>query len=150
MDPLAAYLLERGMKTLALRVRCHNQNAMAVAEYLEDHPRVERVHYPGLESHPQRSLARRLMTGFGGMVSFEVKGGRSAAEGTMRSMKLVKMATSLGGVESLVSMPLNSSHAALPPEERARLGIKDNLLRLSVGIEDLEDLKADLDQALRS
>ncbi len=150
MDPLPAFLLERGMKTLALRMRCHNQNGMAIAEYLEDHPRVDGVHYPGLESHPQHSLATRLMSGFGGMLSFEVKGGRREAERAMASMKLVKMATSLGGVESLVSMPLNSSHAALPPEERARLGIRDPLLRLSVGIEDVEDLKEDLDQALRS
>ncbi|MBI0583703.1 MAG: aminotransferase class I/II-fold pyridoxal phosphate-dependent enzyme [Methanomassiliicoccus sp.] len=150
MDPLAAYLLERGMKTLALRVRCHNQNALAIAEYLEDHPLVERVHYPGLDRHPQHTLAARLMSGYGGMLSFEVKGGRTAAERTMSSMRLIKMATSLGGVESLVSMPLNSSHHALPPEERARLGIKDSLLRLSVGIEDVEDLKEDLDQALRT
>lgn len=149
-DPLAAFLLERGMKTLALRVRCHNENAAAVAEFLEQHPMVERVHYPGLESHPQHALARKLMSGFGGMVSFEVKGGRKAAERTLGSMKLVKMATSLGGVESLASMPLNTSHSSVPPEERARLGIKDSLVRLSVGIEDAEDLKEDLDQALRS
>lgn len=150
MDPLPAFLLERGMKTLAVRMRCHNENGMAIAEFLEDHPRVDGVHYPGLESHPQHALAKKLMSGFGGMLSFEVKGGRKEAERTMASMNLVKMATSLGGVESLVSMPLNSSHAALPPEERARLGIRDSLLRLSVGIEDVEDLKEDLDQALRS
>jgi cystathionine gamma-lyase len=123
---------------------------LAIAEYLEDHPLVDRVYYPGLESHPQHALARKLMAGFGGMVSFEAKGGRKAAELVMSSMKLVKMATSLGGVESLVSMPLNSSHAAMPPEERARLGIRDNLVRLSVGIEDVEDLKEDLDRALRT
>jgi cystathionine beta-lyase/cystathionine gamma-synthase len=150
MDPMAAFLLERGMKTLALRVKCHNQNGLAIAEHLEDHPLVDRVYYPGLESHSQHALARKLMAGFGGMVSFEVKGGRKAAERVMSSMKLVKMATSLGGVESLVSMPLNSSHAAVPPEERARLGIRDSLVRLSVGIEDVEDLEEDLDQALRS
>jgi cystathionine beta-lyase/cystathionine gamma-synthase len=149
-DPLVAFLLERGMKTLALRVGRHNENAAAIAEFLEDHPLVDRVHYPGLESHPQHSLARRLMSGFGGMMSFEVRGGRMAAERTIRSMELIKMATSLGGVESLASMPLNTSHSSLPPEERARLGIKDSLIRLSVGIEDAEDLKDDLDQALRS
>lgn len=150
MDPFTAFLLERGMKTLVLRMRAHNENGMAIAEYLEDHPLVERVHYPGLRGHPQHGLARKLLSGFGGMLSFEVKGGRQAAERAMSAMKLVKMATSLGGVESLVSMPLNSSHAALPAEERARLGIRDSLVRLSVGIEDVEDLKEDLDQALRS
>jgi cystathionine beta-lyase/cystathionine gamma-synthase len=150
MDPLTAFLLERGMKTLVLRMKAHNENGMAIAEYLEDHPMVERVHYPGLRDHPQHGLARKLLSGFGGMLSFEIKGGRQAAEGAMSRMKMVKMATSLGGVESLVSMPLNSSHAALPAEERARLGIRDSLVRLSVGIEDVEDIKEDLDQALRS
>jgi methionine-gamma-lyase len=150
LDPFVAFLLERGMKTLVVRMKCHNENGQAIAEYLEDHPRVEKVYYPGLKSHPQHELARKLMSGFGGMLSFEVKGGRKAAEKAMSSMKLIKMATSLGGVESLVSMPLNSSHAALPPQERARLGIRDSLVRLSVGIEDVEDLKEDLDAALRS
>jgi cystathionine gamma-lyase len=150
MDPFAAYLLERGMKTLAVRMRCHNHNAQEVAEFLQDHPRVERVHYPGLKDHPQHSLARKLMSGFGGMLSFEVKGGREGAERTMSSTRVIKMATSLGGVESLVSMPLNSSHHALPAKERERLGIRDSLLRLSVGIEDPVDLIEDLDLALRS
>lgn len=150
LDPLAAFLLERGMKTLPLRMERHNRNAQAVAEHLRDHPLVEAVHHPGLPEHPQHALARRLMSGFGGMVSFEVKGGRRCAEKAMSSLQVVKMATSLGGVESLASMPLNSSHSALPAEERARLGIKDGLIRLSVGIEDLEDLQEDLDQALRA
>jgi cystathionine beta-lyase/cystathionine gamma-synthase len=138
------------MKTLAVRMRCHNHNAQEVAEFLQDHPRVERVHYPGLKDHPQHSLARKLMSGFGGMLSFEVKGGREGAERTMSSTRVIKMATSLGGVESLVSMPLNSSHHALPAKERERLGIRDSLLRLSVGIEDPVDLIEDLDLALRS
>ena len=150
LDPFAAYLLERGMKTLPLRMERHNRNGGTIARFLEDHPMVDAVHYPGLDSHPQHALAERLLSGFGGMMSFEVKGGRLAAEKTMRSMRLIKMATSLGGVESLVSMPLNSSHRPLPPEVRARLGITDSMLRLSVGIEDAEDLEEDLEQALRA
>jgi len=150
LDPFAAFLLERGMKTLAVRMERHNSNAQSVAEYLQDHPLVDRVHYPGLPEHPHHALAKRLLDGFGGMVSFEVKGGRRCAERTMSSLQVVKMATSLGGVESLASMPLNSSHHSMSPEERARLGIADGLIRLSVGIEDLEDLKEDLDQALRA
>jgi cystathionine beta-lyase/cystathionine gamma-synthase len=148
LDPLGAFLLSRGMKTLDLRMERHNRNGMETARFLEKHPKVEGVHYPGLESHPQHFLAKRQMHGYGGMVSFEVKGGREAAEKALRSFKLIKKATSLGGVDSLVSMPLNSSHKSLPPQERARLGIKDGLIRLSLGVEDLEDLKADLDQAL--
>jgi len=147
-DPLASFLLLRGMRTLTLRMARHGENGRAIAEFLEDHPYVERVYYPGLSSHPQHQLARRMLRDFGGMVSFDVKGGRHEAERVLSSFKLFAMATSLGGVESLASMPLNSSHAALPPEERRRLGIKDQLIRLSVGIEDIEDLKRDLDQAL--
>ena len=150
LDPFASFLLERGMKTLPLRMERHNRNGLEVAEFLEDHPVVERVHYPGLKSHPQHALAKRLLSGCGGLMSFEVKGGRQAAEKAMRSMRLIKMATSLGGVESLVSMPLNTSHRPLPPEERKRLGITDSMLRVSLGIEDVEDLKEDLDQALRA
>ncbi|HOB38678.1 MAG TPA: aminotransferase class I/II-fold pyridoxal phosphate-dependent enzyme [Methanomassiliicoccaceae archaeon] len=150
LDPFASFLLERGLKTLPLRMERHNFNGMRIARFLEDHPAVERVHYPGLESHEQHELAKRLLSGFGGMLSFEVKGGRRAAENVMRSLRTIKMATSLGGVESLVSMPLNTSHRPLPPEERARMGITDSMLRLSVGIEDVEDLEADLDQALRA
>lgn len=149
LDPLASFLLLRGMRTLTLRMAKHSENGMAVAEFLEDHPRVERVYYPGLKSHPQHDLARKLLRDFGGMVSFEIKGGRKEAEKVLSSFELFAMATSLGGVESLVSMPLNSSHAALSPEDRKRLGIKDQLIRLSVGIEDAEDLIEDLDQALR-
>jgi cystathionine beta-lyase/cystathionine gamma-synthase len=147
LDPLGAFLLSRGMKTLDLRMERHNRNGMEMARFLEGHPKVRAVHYPGLEAHPQHRLAMRQMRGFGGMVSFEVSG-REAAERALRSFKLVKKATSLGGVDSLVSMPLNSSHKSLPPQERARLGIKDGLIRLSLGIEDIEDLKADIDQAL--
>ena len=148
MDPMGAFLLLRGIKTLALRMERHNGNGMEVARFLESHPRVDRVHYPGLVSHPQHLLAKEQMTGFGGMVSFEVKGGRKAAEKVLRSFKVIKMATSLGGVDSLASMPLNSSHSSLTPEERDRLGIRDELVRLSLGIEDVEDLIQDLNDAL--
>jgi methionine-gamma-lyase len=150
IDPMGAFLLSRGIKTLAIRMERHNSNGLAVAKFLESHPLVDRVHYPGLPSHPQHDLASRTMSGYGGMVSFEVKGGRKKAERMMQNLQVVKMATSLGGVDSLVSMPLNSSHAAVPPQERARLGIKDSLVRLSVGIEDVEDITDDLDQALRA
>lgn len=150
LDPLAAFLLLRGMKTLVLRMQRHNASGMAVAEFLEDHPKVERVHYPGLSSHPQHALAGKLMSGYGGMVGMEVTGGRAGAEKVLRSLSLIKRATSLGGVDSLASMPLNSSHAALSAADRARLGIEDSLVRLSIGVEDVEDIKEDLDQALRS
>lgn len=149
LDPMGAFLLIRGLKTLALRMHRHNENGMAIAQFLEDHPKVEKVHYPGLKSHPQHELAASLMRGFGGMIGMEVKGKRRGAESTLRSFKLIKKATSLGGVDSLASMPLNSSHASLSAEDRKRLGIADNLIRLSIGIEDLEDLKEDLDQALK-
>ncbi len=148
IEPLGAFLLLRGMKTLHVRMERHSENGRAIAEFLEDHTGVERVYYPGLESHPQHALAERLLNDFGGMVSFDIKGGRSAAERAMRTFQIFSKATSLGGVESLVSMPLNTSHAALSPEDRKRLGIKDQLLRLSVGIEGVEDLKEDLDRAI--
>ncbi|NYT15638.1 MAG: aminotransferase class I/II-fold pyridoxal phosphate-dependent enzyme [Methanomassiliicoccales archaeon] len=149
-DPVAAFLLLRGMRTLVLRMKKHSENGMAMAEFLEDHPRVDGVYYPGLESNPQHSLAKKMLRDFGGMVSFNVKGSRQDAEHVLRSFELFAMATSLGGVESLASMPLNSSHHALSPEDRAKMGIKDQLIRLSVGIEDIEDLKEDMDNALNS
>lgn len=148
IDPMGAFLLLRGMKTLAVRMRQHNENGMKIATHLEAHPKVRRVHYPGLPSHPQYELAQRMLRGFGGMVSFEVKGGVKQAERVMRSFKLINRASSLGGVESLASMPLNTSHMAFTAEDRHRLGIADSLVRLSVGIEDAEDLIEDLDNAL--
>lgn len=148
LDPLGAYLLIRGLKTLDVRMERHNRNGMEVARFLASHPMVEVVHYPGLATHPQHALARKQMAGFGGMVSFEVRGGRRAAEKVLRSFQIIKKATSLGGVDSLASMPLNSSHSSLSPQERHRLGIKDELIRLSLGIEDAQDLIQDLDQAL--
>ncbi|MEM0448543.1 MAG: aminotransferase class I/II-fold pyridoxal phosphate-dependent enzyme [Methanomassiliicoccales archaeon] len=148
MDPFGAFLLIRGLKTLAVRMERHNKNGLRIARFLERHDCVQRVYYPGLTSHPQHDLALKQMSGFGGMVSFEVKGGRKAAENVLRSLKIVKRATSLGGVESLASMPLNSSHSSLTKDERERLGIRDNLIRLSLGIEDAEDLEEDLHLAL--
>jgi cystathionine beta-lyase/cystathionine gamma-synthase len=148
LDPIGAYLLIRGMKTLVVRMSKHNENGIAIARFLEGHGKVDRVYYPGLRSHPQHDLASKLLSGYGGMVSFEVAGGREAAEEALKSFSLIKKATSLGGVDSLASMPLNSSHAALSPSDRARLGIKDSLIRLSIGIEDIDDLKDDIDDAL--
>lgn len=149
LDPIGAFLLLRGLKTLVVRMKKHNENGNAIAQYLEAHRKVERVYYPGLESHPQHVLAKSLMRGFSGMVSFEVSGGRKEAETVLKSLRLIKRATSLGGVESLASMPANTSHAALSKSEREQLGIKDSLIRLSIGIEDPEDLIVDLDQALQ-
>ncbi|MDH7508308.1 MAG: PLP-dependent aspartate aminotransferase family protein [Methanomassiliicoccales archaeon] len=149
LDPFGAFLLLRGLKTLVVRMKKHNENGYAIAQYLEAHKKVERVYYPGLESHPQHALAKSLMRGFSGMVSFEVAGGRKGAEAVLKSLRLIKRATSLGGVESLASMPVNTSHAALSRAEREQLGIKDSLVRLSIGIEDAEDLMVDLDQALQ-
>jgi cystathionine beta-lyase/cystathionine gamma-synthase len=149
MDPLQSYLLLRGLKTLAVRMRAHNENGMAVAEFLQDHPRVAGVHYPGLKDHREHDLARRLMRGFGGMLSFEVKGGMAEAEAVLRGLRIIRMAPSLGGADSLASMPVHTSHLFLTPEERRKVGIGDNLVRLSLGIEDPEDLKDDLDQALK-
>lgn len=150
LDPMGGFLLIRGMKTLAVRMQRHNENGMAVATFLQSHEKVQKVHYPGLPSHPQYELARRSLRGFGGMVSFEVKGGQKAAFKVMRSLRMIALAPSLGGVESLASMPLNTSHVAFSPEERKRLGINDSLIRVSAGIEDAEDIIEDLDRALLS
>jgi cystathionine gamma-lyase len=148
LDPMGAFLLLRGMKTLAVRMRQHNENGMAVATMLQSHGKVQKVHYLGLPSHPQYELAKRTLRGYGGMVSFEVKGGIKGAETVMRHLSLINRAASLGGVESLASMPLNTSHTAFSSEERHRMGISDSLIRLSVGIEDAEDIIDDLEQAL--
>jgi cystathionine beta-lyase/cystathionine gamma-synthase len=128
-------------------MREHERNALAIAQYLASHPRVQQVHYPGLESHPQHALARRQMHGFGGMLSFEVASGELARRVVQRT-RLFTLAESLGGVESLIELPAPMTHASLPPEVRAGLGITDGLIRLSVGIEDSADLLADLEQAL--
>ncbi len=148
VDPHNAFLLERGLKTLALRVRQQNATAGAVARFLEDHPRVRRVWYPGLESHPDHAVASRQMQGFGGVVSFEIAGNLKTTGDFIDALQLPYIAPSLGGVESLVEQPAIIGYYDTSPAERAALGIKDNLVRLAVGIEDTDDLINDLAQAL--
>jgi cystathionine beta-lyase/cystathionine gamma-synthase len=148
LDPHAVWLLERGVKTLAVRMARHNENGMAVARWLEDHPAVARVLYPGLASHPDHERARALFAGFGGVVGVMVRGGDDAALRVTQRLRLLCVAPSLGGVESLVSMPRFTSHAALSSEERRAIGIGDGYIRLALGIEDAADLIADLEQAL--
>jgi cystathionine beta-lyase/cystathionine gamma-synthase len=146
-SPFDCWLLLRGVKTLALRMRQHSANALAIARFLEGHPAVRAVHYPGLESHPQHALARRQMGEAGGMVSFEVDGEERALS-TLARLRLFILAESLGAVESLAEHPGRMTHASVPAETRRRIGIDDGLIRLSVGVEDVEDLIADLGQAL--
>ncbi|MEA2755761.1 MAG: cystathionine gamma-lyase [Aliidongia sp.] len=146
--PFDSFLALRGLKTLPLRLRQHCQSALAVAEWLEKHPKIERVFYPGLASHPQHALARRQMEGFGGMVTMTLKGGLDEARRFLERCDLFALAESLGGVESLIEHPAIMTHASIPPDQRAALGISDSLCRLSVGIEDVDDLIADLAAAL--
>jgi cystathionine beta-lyase/cystathionine gamma-synthase len=148
-SPFDCWLTLRGLKTLALRMRVHEENAMAVAEHLNAHPFAEAVRYPGLPGHPQHELAKRQMDGFGGMVSFQLRGGREAANVFFKCLKLFSFAESLGGVESLACYPPTMTHGSIPEEERKQRGITDSTIRLSVGIEDKDDLIADLDQALQ-
>jgi cystathionine beta-lyase/cystathionine gamma-synthase len=148
MDPHQCYLLYRGMKTLALRVRCHNESALKVATFLAEHPKVARVNYPGLPTHPRHQRARALFDGFGGMLSFEMKGGLEAAERFIEATTLPIVAPSLGGVETLVTRPATTSHRGMAPEDRQRLGITDSLIRVSIGIEATEDLIEDFGRAL--
>ena len=148
-DPFAAWLLERGLKTLDVRVRRHNENAMRVAEWCSERKEIRRVHYPGLPDHPDHNVAKALMDGFGGMMAIELAGGARAAERFLRRLRLIRHAPSLGGVDSLVSEPRFTSHAHLSPEGRANVGIPDGFLRLSIGIESAQDLIADIEQALR-
>jgi cystathionine gamma-lyase/cystathionine beta-lyase/cystathionine gamma-lyase/homocysteine desulfhydrase len=147
LGPFDSWLVLRGVKTLAVRMERHNSNGLAVARHLAGHPKVKKVHYPGLPSHPQYELAKKQMTGFGGMLAFET-GSLENARAVLKSVRLCSLAESLGGVETLISHPATMTHASVPPEERQRLGITDGLVRISVGIEDVEDLIADLDQAL--
>jgi cystathionine beta-lyase/cystathionine gamma-synthase len=142
-----AWLVLRGTKTLPIRMERHNANAMVLAEYLAAHPKVEGVHYPGLPSHPQHALARRQMCGFGGLISFRT-GSLERARTVLNGVRLMALAESLGGVETLISHPATMTHASVPPERRAQLGITDDLVRVSVGIEDVDDLREDLAQAL--
>jgi cystathionine gamma-lyase len=146
--PFDSFLALRGAKTLHLRMQAHCGNAAALAEYLQTHPAIEKVIYPGLRSHPHHELARRQMDGFGGMLSICLKGGFEAARRFCERTELFTLAESLGGVESLVNHPAVMTHASIPPARRAQLGIGDNLVRLSVGVESLQDLRMDLDTAL--
>lgn len=148
VDPQAAFLIERGIKTLGLRVKQQNETALAVARYLEAHPKVERVYYPGLPSHPDYDVAAQQMTGFGGVVSFEVVGDLDTTSNFIDCLQIPYIAPSLGGVESLVEQPALVSYYELTTEQRLAEGIRDNLVRYAVGIEDAEDLIADLEQAL--
>ncbi len=150
LGPFDSYLALRGAKTLALRMQRHCENAMALAGWLEQHPKVARVHYPGLASHPQHALAKRQMVGgFGGMISIELKGGLDDARRFLERTQLFALAESLGGVESLIEHPAIMTHASVPAPQRAALGISDTLCRLSVGVEAIDDLRHDLDNALR-
>jgi cystathionine beta-lyase/cystathionine gamma-synthase len=146
--PFDAFLTLRGVKTLALRMERHCSNALDLAQWLEQQPQVKRVYYPGLTSHPQHELAKRQMRGFGGMISVDLNSDLAGARRFLENVRIFALAESLGGVESLIEHPAIMTHATIPPETRAKLGIGDGLVRLSVGVEDIEDLRADLAQAL--
>jgi cystathionine gamma-lyase/cystathionine beta-lyase/cystathionine gamma-lyase/homocysteine desulfhydrase len=147
VSPMDAFLIMRGTKTLAVRMRQHDENGRAVAQFLSEHPKVQKVYYPGLKSHPQYELAASQMSGFGGMISLET-GSLENAKRVLEGVRLCTLGESLGGVETLISHPATMTHASVPEVERNRLGITDGLVRVSVGIEDVEDIIADLDQAL--
>jgi cystathionine beta-lyase/cystathionine gamma-synthase len=148
IDPHAAWLINRGMRTLAVRMERHNANGMAVAQWGEQHPAIAKVHYPGLPSHPDHGHAKSVLGGFGGMVGLELKGGAKAAERLLKRLKLITHAPSLAGVETLVSEPRFTSHKGIGPEGRTKMGIPDGFLRLSCGIEDAADIIGDLEQGL--
>jgi cystathionine beta-lyase/cystathionine gamma-synthase len=147
LDPHACFLLERSLKTLALRMRAHQEGAEKVAQFLSQHPRVRKTYYPGLPDHPDRALVQRILRNTGGMVTFNVASDAQALE-LLKRLHLMRTATSLGGVETLISLPFNTSHAAFTATQRARLGIEPGCIRLSVGIEHPDDLIADLGAAL--
>jgi len=149
-SPFDSWLVLRGIKTLAIRMEAHAKNAMIIAEFLENHPKIEKVIYPGLSSHPQHELAKSQMSGFGGMLSLYIKGGLEETKRFLEEVNLFVLAESLGGVESLIEHPAIMTHASVPSEERAILGITDNFVRVSVGIEDVNDLKKDLNDALET
>lgn len=149
LSPFDSFLVLRGTKTLALRMQAHDANGRQVAAFLAEHPKVKKVYYPGLTSHPQHELAKRQQKGFGAMISFET-GSLENARKVLESVRLCALAESLGGVESLISHPATMTHASVPVEKRNQLGITDGLVRISVGVEDIEDILADLDQALDS
>lgn len=149
LSPFDSWLVLRGTKTLALRMKQHDENGRAVAAFLAEHPKVVKVYYPGLQSHPQHELAKRQQDGFGGMIAFET-GSLANAKKVLEAVKLCTLAESLGGVETLISHPATMTHASVPIEKRDKLGISDGLVRISVGVEDVDDIIADLDQALYS
>ena len=148
LGPFDSWLVLRGTKTLPVRMQAHNVNGLALAEFLSAHPKVKKVFYPGLPSHPQLELARRQMRGFGGMLSFDL-GSLEAARRVLNGVRLISLAESLGGVETLISHPATMTHASVPADRRAALGITDGLVRISAGVEDIDDLREDLTQALR-
>jgi len=150
LAPFDSFLVARGIKTLALRMERHERNALAIAQFLSAHGKVAAVYYPGLASHPQHALARKQMTGFSGMLSFELKGGKTQIKKFLRNLHLFALAESLGGVESLIEHPATMTHASVPYSERKKIGILDSLVRVSVGIENAEDLIADLYQAFET
>ena len=147
LSPFDSWLVLRGTKTLPLRMAQHNANGLALAQFLASHPKVRKVYYPGLPDHPQHDLAKRQMRGFGGMLAFDL-GSLEAARRVLNGVRLHALAESLGGVETLISHPATMTHASVPPDRRAALGITEGLVRISAGIEDIEDLKEDLAQAL--
>jgi len=149
LDPFAAYLLLRSLKTFELRLRQQNESAMQLAKFLEKHPKVKRVFYPGLKSHPQHKLAKKQMKGFGGMVAVELKGGIKAATALADNLQIALNAASLGGVETLVSIPVYTSHINMSEEELRRSGVSPGMIRISVGLENVNDLIADFEQALK-
>lgn len=149
LGPFDSYLLLRGIKTLAIRIERHNASSLKIAKWLEAHPKIDRVVHPGLESHPQHAIAKKQMDGFGGMITMFIKGGLDEARTMLERVRIFALAESLGGVESLIEHPAIMTHASLPADKRAELGISDTLIRLSVGIEDVDDLIGDLEQALK-
>lgn len=145
--PWDCFLVQRGLRTLAIRMKEHEKNAIEIAAWLEKHPRVKKVYFPGLKSHPQHELARRQMTGFGAMISIEMNGGLAAVSDFVKALRIFRLGESLGGVESLMTYPAKMSHGSVPKEERVKMGISDDFLRLSIGIENVEDLREDLERA---
>ncbi len=150
MDPMSAFLALRGLKTLDLRIQQQNKSALRIAEFLEAHPKVKTVYYPGLPSHPDHAVAQKQLMGFGGMLSFEIDGDFDQTKAFMDRLNIIKLATSLGGVTSLANQPITNTHAALNPQDRAKAGISESLVRLSVGIEPVETLIEDLEKALEN
>ena len=148
MDPHVCFLLHRGLKTLALRVKQQNKSALKISEFLENHPAVKQVNYPGLQSYPRHDWAKEWLDGFGGMICFEIEGGENYAQQFMDNTFIPLIAPSLGGVETLLTRPATTSHLGMSPEDRAGIGISDGLVRMSVGIESTEDIIADFKQAL--